>query len=216
MKGFRIEGRANASPEAVTGKATKMVSLSDPLSVQLAHLYLHQLDLEGSRDWLNQIPLCSDLVITQALWHGAVTKYIKCFSRSRNRSRLVADDIYRGNVRAMEAFIYIKTMRDKFLIHDESAHGQAVPFAEIQDASGAEKIVHVGVVGMRGETLMPETYQNMAQLICDALTFVKTARDKVCDAIRIELQKKNFIELANLSQVDLIIPEREFHPKGTV
>jgi hypothetical protein len=84
---------------------------------------LHLSDLYFCEAALEQIDRLDSRrgVIAEALWVAAIARYFKCFGSSQSRAQLSAKKILKSHPGAEEVFDYFKNLRDKHLIHDESA-----------------------------------------------------------------------------------------------
>ena len=106
--------------------ADKVLELPDtPTSKQLKDMVLHQFDLNNSVNFMQSIPNNSDIVRI-GLVNSAIVSYYKCFGSNKSRhNRLRKKKVLCGLPKdAGDVFDYYKSIRDRFIAHDNSRYTQ--------------------------------------------------------------------------------------------
>jgi hypothetical protein len=181
---FHIEG----FPDAV--KAISISGIAPHLSRQLADCVLHRDDLIFSRE-------CADLlrntdinipVVRESLWRSAIVHYCKCFDQSGRIRAVISSSRYlpTGNARAGHQFFI--DLRNKHLVHDENPYVQASTGAVIAPESKGYKVEKVICTSIKSITLTDENLGILDRLIGEALKWVESQFDQLCEQIREQLE----------------------------
>ena len=195
--GLHIDG----FPEAV-----RVIALSGDAANEIADLALHQCDLmiaSAALQSLNNSLIAH--VLQDALWTAALVHYFKCFS-SGSRNRLSAETIYASAPpEALEAFRYLKALRDKHLVHDVNGFSQVATGAVIAAPGKGYQIEKIVSVTSRAVSL-DVNFGNCSLLIQDALEWVKSRYDQLCEEIKPELEGRAYEDLLASPSLSLESP----------
>jgi hypothetical protein len=181
---FHIEG----FPDAV--KAISISGIAPHLSRQLADCVLHRDDLSFSRE-------CVDLlrnadvnipVVRESLWHSAIIHYCKCFDQSGRIRAVISASRYlpAGNARAGHQFFI--DLRNKHLAHDENSYVQASTGAVIAPENKGCKVEKVICSSITSVTLNDENLGILDRLIIEALKWIESRFDQLCEQITEQLE----------------------------
>lgn len=201
-KGLHIEGL----PEAV-----KLIRLSGPKSRRLADLALHKSDLEFALEYLdaiNQVPT-EQYLVRRALWTSAIVHFMKCFGESKSRFRLKPKAVFKGDPGAFEPYEYIRSLRNKHLVHDENSFTQCLPGAALNRKGATDKIAKILCMSANADTLSQANYSNLHLLITRTLEWVEAEFDSLCDSLTFDLELKPYDELYAMEDVEYTRPEAE-------
>jgi hypothetical protein len=194
---FHIEGFPNAV------KAISISALTPHLSRQLADCVLHRDDLIFSRE-------CADLllnttvdisVMRESLWRSAIINYCKCFDQTGKIRGVISYSKYlpTGNARTSHQFFI--DLRNKHLVHDENSYVQASTGAVIAQESGDHKVERVICTRVASVTLTDENLGILYRLIDEALKWVESQFDQLCEKITAQLEDQPYETL--LAQPDM-------------
>lgn len=186
----------------------KIVRLDDAKAFRFGDLALHRSDLAFALECLEAIEQHNGtLLIQQALWQTAIVNYFKCFGDSRQRFRLNAPQVYKGQAPvAFEVFETLKALRDKHIAHDENAFKQCVVGAAINDDSKAYKIER-GLAGTyTHDILSSESLSSFVLLVKRALDWVAIQVDECTTLITQELEQIPYEDLAAREAVSFVVP----------
>ncbi len=120
--------------------AERVGALETPMARRLADLRLHESALMFSEQAMQEFGLMAERPLArEAILVGVVAKYFSCFGDNKAAASLSADRVFKNMPDAKRCFEYWKALRDKHLIHNESAISHMVtgvvfgPRAEVQD-----------------------------------------------------------------------------------
>jgi hypothetical protein len=198
-RGFHIEG----FPDSV-----KVVALRDANAMKVAALTLHRRDLEFAMEFLGEIE-GENVVVRekQAHWRAAIVHFMKCFGKNRARGfRLSASEVYAGNAEALEAFEWVKNVRNKNLVHDENDMVQIVVGAVINKPDMPHKIARVIALQSGVELLERGNWNNLRMLCEQALKYVELEFDKLTEQIAKALEAKPYEELIGMEAMRFTKP----------
>ncbi len=200
--GLHVEG----FPDAV-----KVIRITGPKAKALADLGLHKHDLDFADECLTTLTdeSAKPDVTREALWRSAIVHFIKCFTPSKSRSGLNPKNVYKGIRRALPAFEYFDSLRNKHMIHDENAYAQCIPGAVLNKSGIDPKIGKVVYMNIRGDTKNPDDISNLACLIRDALAWVTARSDELCGVVTTELESMPFDKLASMEGIKFTGPTVE-------
>jgi len=189
--------------------AIKFVRIDGPRARQLADLALHESDLQRVLSMLEELNAATSDFVKMALWQLAVITFIKCFVGGSARIQLSDSVIYGKTPGAMDAFRYLKNIRDKHFVHDENAYAQCVPAAAINDGSKSYNIEKIIAFTSTGVTLDQSGYNNLHLATRDALAWIAGKFDSLCDEITVDLEKVPRATLLEYPDVKIAIAKPE-------
>lgn len=206
--GFHVEGFPDAA---------KLIKLEGKKARRLADLVLHKGDLEFALSCLENIEhkdselilkqvKDSAVIIRQGLWHSAIMHFMKCFGQNNSRFGLNSKNVYKGQTDAIEVFAFFKALRDKHLVHDENAYSQCHPGAVLNMPNSECKIAKIMCTHFVGFTLDEASYSNLHLLVSDALKWVVTEFDNLCEVLTGELEAEPYEKLEQMELVVLSKP----------
>lgn len=187
--------------------AVRVIALSGDAANEIADLALHQRDLTIASAALQS--LNSSLIATiiqEALWTAALVHYFKCFS-SGSRNRLSMEKVYAAAPpEALEAFRYLKALRDKHLVHDVNGFSQVTAGAVIAAPGKGYKIEKI--VSVTSHAVSHDVnFGNCSLLIEDALKWVKSRYDQLCDGLTPELEGRSYEDLLASPSLSMESPQ---------
>lgn len=177
--------------------AVKIIRITGAKSRRLADLVLHRADLDFSLECLEAINHQPDeaYLARQALWRSAIVHFVKCFGQSASRFSLDAKKVYKDEVGAHEPFTYFISLRNKHLVHDENSYAQCLPGAVLNKEGLDCKVAKIVCIGVIGETLCQNNYNNLHLLSTRARQWVEAQFDELCALITAELEAKSYNDL---------------------
>jgi hypothetical protein len=175
--GFYIEG----FPDAV-----KVIKIKGDKAQRLSNLALHKKDLDSAKKYLDVLGNVGHFpdsdTLRESLWCSAITIYFKCFGTNKSRFSLVYKTIYPEKL-AQELFLQFKDLRDKHIVHDENSYAQSVVGAILNKPGGSFKIAKIVNLNIFAGILFDCSYNNLKLLIEEALVWVITQYDSLCNAL---------------------------------
>ncbi len=199
MENFNIIFGPNGIEVHGITDAKVLVQLDDFRAQRVAHLFLHQADLESADHCLDEISKQPEHgIVQQALWRDAIVRFFKCFGSSRARSCLSIHKVLRGDDEGKRIFKEFKSLRDKHLVHDENPYTQCIPSAALNDGSKSYKVEKIITIGFIGDTLTDGGFSNLKLLIEKSKDWVDAEYHRICDEISAELEKVPYEKLINL------------------
>lgn len=186
--------------------AVRLIALAGDNANEIADLALHQRDLMIASEALLSLNVIGIGPITQeALWTAALVHYFKCFS-SGARNRLSAERIYESSPpEALEAFRYLKALRDKHLVHDVNGYAQVTTGAVIAAPGKGYKIEKIVSVTSHAVSL-DVNFSNCSLLVRDALEWVRRRYDRLCDEMTPELEALSYEDLLASPPISMASP----------
>jgi hypothetical protein len=186
--------------------AVKVIALAGDAANEIADLSLHQRDLtiaSAAIQSLNNSLIAP--IIQEALWTAALVHFFKCFS-SGSRNRLSAETVFAAAPpEALEAFRYLKALRDKHLVHDVNGFSQVTAGAVIAAPGKSYKIEKIVCVTSHAVSL-DVNFGNCSLLIQDAATWVKLRYDQLCSDLTPELEGLSYEDLLAFPPLSLESP----------
>lgn len=161
-------------------RALPLFTIDDPKTQKLAHLALHQHDLQfalQSLESLESVPAANEH-LRETLWRSAIVHFFKCFGDSGgNRRALQSSQVYKLQPKeALEAFTHFKNLRNKHYVHDENAYQQCVVAVYIGDGIDFPRVAgiqaFVATVGVRSD----ENITCLRSLIQCAMQWISAER----------------------------------------
>ncbi|WP_006246420.1 hypothetical protein [Mycolicibacterium tusciae] len=125
---------------------TELVEVPAELGKTLAHLGLHNSDLQFATECLDALTARATStdegpdIVQQALWNAALVATYKCFGDNRARERLKVVDIFGEKRQTVD---YYWDLRRKNVVHDENDLAQAHVLAVLNQAGAEPKIFDV-------------------------------------------------------------------------
>lgn len=139
------------------------------------------------------------------MWRSAIIHYCKCFAQRGSRRPLPFTKILPvrpdGEPQPREIHKYFLALRNKHVVHDENAWLQMLTGAVIASPDKGYSIERVTCTSFQAETFSDANFGNLYLLIEEALKWVESHCDTLCDNITEELEKLPRETL--LSQLDL-------------
>ena len=175
--------------------AAKVIGLTGAKARQLSHYGGHLYDFDFVTDCLSAINEEENLTVREALWHSAVTHFVKCFQRSSARTQLRYKDVYKGDPSAWVPFKYFKSLRNKNIAHDENAYSQCMPGAVLNRPGAEPRVPKVMFMTAAVSTLGQDDWSNLHLLTTRARDWVSGRVDDLSDSIAEELNQLSYEEL---------------------
>lgn len=100
----------------------------NPYKKQYINLFLHKADIDRGIQFLSLISDRNNTTINEALFIAGLNNCIKCFKRSKSRSKLDKNVIFGNNPNQLDEFVYFEVLRDKHYDHDENGMLQTIAF----------------------------------------------------------------------------------------
>lgn len=187
--------------------AVCVISIDGDRAVRLSGLALHRSDLQFADEVLKTLNLMAENPLAQqALWVSALVHYFKCFGTGA-RARLSGEEIYKSSPpEALQAYNYLKALRDKHFVHDINSYTQCLPGAIISGGEKPYKVEKVVCFSARAESLEAGNFSNLVLLIQEALAWVTAEADKLCDEITKELEALTREELLSRPRLTYSVP----------
>lgn len=196
-EGLHIEGFPGAAG---------VISIEGERAIRLSGLALHRSDLQFADEVLKTLNSMSSPLAQQALWVSSLVHYFKCFG-SGVRTRLSEEEIYKSSPpEALQAYNYLKTLRDKHFVHDINPYTQCLPGAIISGPEKPYKVEKVVRFSARAESLESGNFSNLVLLIREALVWVVAEADKLCNEITEELEGLTREELLSRPRLAYSVP----------
>lgn len=206
---FHIDG----FPDAV-----KLLKITGPKGRRLADLALHKMDLDFTLECLetiNRTPI-EPYILREVLWQSAIVHFIKCFGRSEARFSLDPKVVYNGDAGAVEPYKFFLSLRNKSIVHDESAYTQCLPGAVLNKDGLNHKIAKIICLSVAGATLEEGSYSNLHLLATSARKWVVSQFDKICDTLTEELEARSYNELLTMEGMIYTVPAADAVHKSRV
>lgn len=188
--------------------AVKVIKVEGRLGARVADLALHRIDLECALDGLKKINHHTDLTVRQALWHSAITTFIKCFDESsKSRGKLDSNKVYKNkSTFALLSHKYFDHLRNKHITHDDNNYSQCQTGAILNNGTKRYKIEKIISPTFTAWTLNQGDYNNLHSLIEDALSWIDNEYNNLCNKITIELESKSYHELFQMENIEYMPP----------
>jgi hypothetical protein len=170
-----------------------------------ADLSLHQQDLKFATQCIEQLnrPGVGNSVLRDALWHGSISYFVKCFLHGK-RHRLDRDTIYaRYGEQALRAFDVFFNLRSEHFAHDVNGLTAAHTCAVLTPTGSPHKVECIVTTHDIGDTLTPTFMEPLASLIECALVWVEINYDTVCNHLQRGLEALPYDELKARPSLDL-------------
>jgi hypothetical protein len=200
--------------------AAKIVQVPEPLAKGIAHLVLHQHDLNAASRFLTEFENLGDAayegtqttVIGTAIWHTALNATMKCFSRSNARVKLNPTTIF-GDLsdtnEVRSAFDSLKSLRDKNIAHDDNDWLQAMPAALLAEANRDPKVINIQYVVVQVDSAYPENITRLRSVITKALAWVNAESNRATAEVRSKMESWSHEELFGLAEATGNLPSAD-------
>lgn len=186
--------------------AVKVIRLDTEAARRLADFALHLADLDFAAQCLEAINEEKRPVVREALWRSALVHLFKCFGHSAARERLEPVAVFDGDPEALESFKHLRDLRNKHLVHDESAFTYCAPGA-IPNARTAEpKIAKVVTLTLLAETLDQGNWSNARLLTETTRSYVRVRYEDLADQITRDLETLSYDDLERSEGITPRIP----------
>lgn len=104
------------------------IPMDNPQRKDFIDLFLHKADIDRGIDFLQRICSMNDTTLNEALFVAGLNNCMKCFKKSKSRTKLDKVEVFSDNQRLYDIFVMFETMRDKHYDHDENGMLQATAF----------------------------------------------------------------------------------------
>jgi hypothetical protein len=190
--------------------AVMLVEIGGNKARQAADLMLHKKDLDFCLGCLDELAIVPPerTLIRQALWRAAIIHFVKCFTGNSARIMLSGQRIFKGGD-ALAGFTYLKNLRDKHFVHDESSYGQCIAGAAINNGQKSFKVEKVICLPFIMETLDHNSSTMLRDLANLTRSWVLNQFDDLCASITADLEKEPYEALANRKQATITVPTAE-------
>jgi len=188
--------------------ATKIVQLGDAKARRVGDLALHRSDLAFALECLDAIPQHNDVPIIQAaLWRSAIVSYFKSFGDPGKRFQLDATQVYKGQPpEALQVFEFMKSLRNKHIVHDENTYKLFMVGAAINDGSKEHRVEKMLAMVHTYEVLSSESLHSFRFLVKYALKWITRQFDQCAELITAELERLPYNDLATRPSVTFQTP----------
>ncbi|MCA2256011.1 hypothetical protein JF710_22785 [Mycobacterium intracellulare] len=181
----------------------KVVAIPDALSKAVAHMGLHELDLHKAAKYLDELDKRGYMngdTVAEALWYSALVALFKCFGNSNARIRLDPTVIYTDD-HQLQQFKYWKSMRNKYLVHDDNDGMQSHVFALLRRPDYRPSIAKVEVLTLDGVTIYKDNAAVVRELVNTAREWVQAESIRLSSLMSAALNNMTFEELDALPPV---------------
>ena len=180
---------------------------------QLKDALLHWWDLTEAKQYLGAYSSDNNDIVNKALVQSAIVSYYKCFGNSKFRHYpLMRDKVLAGYPpEAKGVFDYYHTLRNKFIVHDESRNAQVIT-AAILDPEQEFPLVEtlatvVNTEYSRGSNL--DGLNSLLHLVLVTIEWVEKKIDTLCDAIKEEHKNMKMQDYQGFKPPVLTIPTND-------
>ena len=126
-------------------------------------------------------------MIRESLWRSAIVHYRKCFDHRGKIRAVISISNYLPTGFARQAHQFFIDLRNKHLIHDENSYVQASTGAVIAPETKDSEVEKVICTSITSITLNDENLGILERLIHEALKWVESRFDQLCEQIRDQL-----------------------------
>jgi hypothetical protein len=207
---FRITG----FPDAV--KLISFSSLAPSQARELSDIASCRLDLIFAKSclvFLETADLDQPQLPREALWRAAIIYYCKCFDQTGPRGPLssteILPDIPDSDIQPQKVHEYFRNLRNKHLIHDENDWLQVLVGAVIGPAGQSSNVERVVCSTFMGQTLVEANFSNLRRLIENALAWIDSRADDLCEEIAAGLEEVPRETLLSQPDLNYRAPELE-------
>lgn len=186
---FHIEGFPDASG------CISISNLAPHQSRELENIVSRRLDLVFAKACLDFLKdgQNSSALLRDALWRSAIVHYTKCFAQRGSRKPLpytkILSVIPDSEVQPREIHKYFMALRNRHVVHDDNAWLQVLTGAVISYPGKGYNIEKIICTSVQGQTLNEGNFGNLYLLIQEAIKWVETRFDALCESIGAELEK---------------------------
>lgn len=178
--------------------ATRLIAVSGAEAERLAHLSLHQSDLNFAKHCLVALQKYDEKehVEVQALWRIAIIYCVKCFMGNSSRARLEEVAVLGDEPVALEWLHYFTDLRNKHFVHDVNSFSQCTVFAALNDGTKSYKVERVLASAVTVSTISQTNFGNLYRLIEKSMKWVEKECDLLCSALTRHLEASSYEELS--------------------
>nr|MDP2192030.1 hypothetical protein [Rhodoferax sp.] len=196
---FHIEGY----PDAVALKR-----IDTPVARQLQATTLHLSDLLFCETALEQLTQLESRhgVIPEALWVAAIARFFKCFGNSESRAQLSEKKILKSHAGAHDVFGYFKNLRDKHLIHDESALTQGFTGVAVNAVGAQYQVADIIAMSFNAFTIDDAHLVQFRQLVNVTLAWLRQKQEDLHNLLGAEYEKWARDDLLALPDITYTVP----------
>lgn len=108
---------------------------------------------------------------------------------------------------AMEAFKFIKNLRNKHIAHDENAYLQCLMGIALNDGNKKHKIERIICTTFRANSLDDGPYGNLMMLVKKTIDFIEVEFEKCCQNLTDTLEKETYDKLLSFGEVFYTPPD---------
>lgn len=191
--------------------AVALKRIDTPVARQLQATTLHLSDLlfcEAALKELNQL-VSRHGVTPEALWVAAIARYFKCFGNSGARAQLSAKKILKSHPGAEVVFIYFKDLRDKHLIHDESALTQGFTGVAVNGIGAKYQVADIIAMSFNAFTIDDAHLTQFSQLVNITLDWLRKKQKNLHNLLGAEYEKWARDDLLALPDITYTVPGSE-------
>ncbi|POW57004.1 hypothetical protein C3408_11895 [Candidatus Pantoea alvi] len=189
--------------------ADKAFTIPKELSKKLVDLHYHLTDLDISISSLNYILNNQKIenFVKESLWRSAIIHFTKCFTHQvtkkedipLSRARLDEAQLFSNlDPIALESFKYFKLLRNKHIVHDETAHLNSIPAVILNNGEKEFKVERVICIGMLAETLDQPSFSNLYNLVKSTRSFLIKEFDEECNRLKLMFENYSDEDFTNL------------------
>jgi hypothetical protein len=145
-------------------------------------------------------------LIRQALWRSAVVHVLKCYGDGA-RFQLQPDAVLKNEPpKAKIAFEFLKSLRNKHIVHDENSYAQCLPGAILNKEGKQQKIAKIVCLPVLAETLTQDNFGNLKLLVEKSRAWVISEFDQLSDRVTTKLEARPYAELAAFDSMEYRAP----------
>lgn len=193
---------------------TVLMLPDDKYVKQLKDMWLHWWDLVEVRQSLESINPQNTDIINRSLAQNAIITFYKCFGKNESRSNsLDRKKILAGYpLEAKNVFEYYRSLRNKFIAHDESRLSQVLVGAILVSGKELPFVDTVGLVtvaeAFKGEENQ-EGLKSFYRLTLVALQWVEEKIDELSDLLKKQYKDKKMSDFQGFEPLCLTVPTQE-------
>jgi len=215
MKGFNFEMKDGKIHILEYPSADMVLTLpDDTYTKRLKDMLLHWIDLKNAQDSLGSIRPDYPNIVNVSLAQNAIISFYKCFgyNKFRNNSLIESKILVGYPPEAKKVFDYYKTLRNKFIAHDESRLAQVFT-GVILDSKCLQPFVDiVNTVAIadafQGE-LNQKGLQSFYNLVSISIEWVEHTIDELSDTLKNIYRQLPLSDFKDFKQLSLAVPNSE-------
>ena len=184
--------------------------INNLVAEQLQAMALHEVDLIFCRSCLSELDTldyAKQSERAEAFWISCITRFFKCFGKSKARSKLSATKIF-NNAESAEIFKFFRALRNKHIVHDENPFSDALVAIAINASEQGEPVIEVFASPIHLFLIGGAEIERLRLLVDTTFEWV-TSR-------RIELEKKLTSEYSQWTRDRLLaLPDLKVSPPNS-